>query len=114
MMMRNAIAIPNANAREHDDPDKREQRKPDDRFLSAIDNDGRREQGPECAAGISADLEDRLGKTEAPARAQMRDARCFRMENGGADPDECNREENKREIWREREQHQSDERRSHS
>ena len=36
------------------------------------------------------------------------------MKNGGADPDERDRHEDEREIWRERKQDQADQRRSHA
>ena len=111
VMTREVVAIPNADPREHDNADEREQRKPDD--LSAIDDDRRGQEWPEGAAGIAADLENRLGKAESPARAQVRDARCFRMKNGGADPDERDRHEDEREIRRDRKQDQADQRRSH-
>src|SRR3954471_22819341 len=86
MVMGKAIAIPNADPREHDDAEKREQRKPGN--LSAIDDDRGGQERPERAAGVAADLEDGLGEAEAAARTQVGDARSFRVKNGGADPDE--------------------------
>ena len=111
-MTRKVIAIPDADSREDDDADEREQRKPDD--LSAIGHDRRGEQRSEGAAGVAADLENRLGKAEAAAGAEVRDARGFRMENGGAEPDEGDRHEDEREIRRERKQDQAGQRRSHA
>ena len=46
-MMREAVAIPDADPRENNNADEREQRKPDDRLLAAIDDDRRGEQRPE-------------------------------------------------------------------
>jgi hypothetical protein len=96
VMTRKVIAIPGADSREHYDANERKQRKPDD--LSAIGDDRRREEWSEGAAGVAADLKNRLGKAEAPARAEVRDARGFRMKNGGAEPDERDRHEDEREI----------------
>src|SRR5687767_14735706 len=91
VVTRQVIAIPRADPREHDDADEREQRKPDD--LAAIGHDRRGEQRPERAAGVAADLENRLGEAESSAGDEVRDARCFRMEYGGAEPDKGDRHE---------------------
>src|SRR3954462_15661515 len=98
VMTGKVVAIPDPNSREHDNADEREQRKPDD--LPAIDDDRRGQERAERAAGVAADLEDRLGEAEPTARAQMRHARRFRMKNRRADADECDREKNEREIRR--------------
>src|SRR5215212_5604854 len=112
LVTREVVAIPDANPGDDQDADEREQRKPDD--LAAINDDRRGEQRTEGAAGIAADLENRLSEAEAPARAQMRHARRFRVKNGGAEPDKGDREEEKREIGRNRKQDQPDQRRSHT
>src|ERR1700746_272901 len=101
VMVRKPIAIPATDVRQNDDPNEREQGKPDDGFLSAINDNRGREQRAERAAGIAADLENRLGETEPPAGAQVCNARCFRMENGGAKTDERYRNQNEPKIRRE-------------
>src|SRR5688572_29049585 len=108
MMMRKVIAIPGADSGEHDDADEREQRKPDD--LSAISDDRRGKQRAEGAAGVAADLENRLGKAETSAGAEVRNAGCFGMENGGAEPDERDGHQDQGEIRRERKQDQAGQR----
>src|SRR3954463_13509487 len=89
VMTGKVVAIPDPNSREHDNADEREQRKPDD--LPAIDDDRRGQERTERAAGVAADLEDGLRETKTAARAQMRDARRFRMKNRRAYADERDR-----------------------
>src|SRR6476659_11321686 len=96
MMTRKVVAIPDANPRQHDDAENREERKPDD--LTAVDDDRSGQERSERAAGIAADLEDRLGKPEASAGAQMRDARSLRVKHRGTDPDEGDPDKDEREI----------------
>src|SRR3954471_10363017 len=103
-MMGKAVAIPDADARQHDNANESEQRKPDDGFLTAINDNRRGQKRTERAPGVAADLEDRLGKAEAAAGTQVSDARCFRMKYGRADSNKRDREEDQREIWRQRQQ----------
>src|SRR5205809_2080902 len=103
-----ARAIPDADPRENNDSEKREQRKPDDGFLAAINDDRRGQEWPQRTAGVAAYLEDGLRETETTAGAQMRYARRFRMENRRADADERDRDEDEREIRSQCEEDQAD------
>src|SRR3954453_15832240 len=103
VMMRQAIAIPDPNARKHHDADEREQGKPHDGFLTAGDDSRRRKQRTERAARVSPNLENRLGTAGAPALAQVCDARGFGMKDCRTDPDESDCEEDELKVCRDRE-----------
>src|SRR3954469_1520892 len=109
-----AGAIPDTDPDYNDDSKKREQRKPDHRFLPAGDDNRRSQERPERAAGIPADLKDGLGKPETAAGTQMRNARRFRVKNRRTKSDERYRDENERKIRSDREQNEADESGGHA
>lgn len=85
--IRQAHAVPAANAH-HDGRGRHcSNGKPTDGFLSEGEYDGCCEKWADCRTSVAANLENALRKALSSARCQLGHPRGFGMENGGAESD---------------------------
>ena len=107
-------AIPAANPDEDADGEEGGDGEPGHADLSARQDDEGCEEWTDGGAGVSADLEERLGEAVTTARCHAGDAGGFGMEDGGADSDKGGRKDEPSEGGRHGEEEQAGEGEGHA
>ena len=105
--------IPAPYPSEHGDPDQGQEGEPHNGGLPAGYYDEAASRGP-SAAGVAANLKERLGESESSAGSEVRDARSFRMEDDEPIPTRATAIRTRGKVAGEGEQNQTGERETHS
>ncbi len=108
------MAIPHADAREHDHRDQREEREEGNAALSVGHDDPHGEQWTDRRAGVAANLKDGLRQAIPPTRGHARDPRGFGMEDRRAGADHRGRHQQHGETGGERQRKQTQQGKTHA
>ena len=106
--------VPSAHLPQDPEREDRREREPCDAALSVRNDDQSREQRPDRATRVAADLKNRLRQAMLAARGQARDARGFGVKDRGSCADERRRHQHAGIVGRERERDEPDQGRGHA
>ena len=106
--------IPISDARQQHGSQQRRQCKPPNSMLPVRYDNQRRQQRPNGAAAIPADLKNGLRQTFPPTRRQLCHPRSLRMEHRRTATNQRNGKQDRQEIGRKSQRHQPHERETHA